>query len=145
MDELSTLGESRVRELAADGSETTFTLTPEDVGLPRRQYAEIAATGDKQAEAVRFLQTVAGHEKGSCEEITSLNAGAIFYLVDKTRTLSDGVYMARELIREGRALRKLAEWATVQADPGGRGLRRLEGVADRAGLGPAVAASLECG
>jgi anthranilate phosphoribosyltransferase len=145
MDELSTLGESRVRELAADGSESTFTLTPEDVGLPRRQYAEIAATGDKQTEAVRFLQTIAGKEKGSCEEITSLNAGAIFYLVDATRTLSDGVRLAHELIREGRALRKLAEWATVQADAGGRGLRRLKAVADRAGLGPAVAAGLRSG
>jgi anthranilate phosphoribosyltransferase len=142
MDELSILGESRVREIAADGSETTYTLTPEELGLPRRQYADIAATGDPQTEAVRFLQTLAGREQGGCEDITSLNAGAIFYLVDKTRTLSEGVHLARELIREGRALGKMLEWATVQADAGGRGIQRLKGVADRAGLGPVVAAGL---
>ncbi len=72
----------------------------------------------------------------------NLNAGAIFYLVDQTRTLSDGVRLARELIRDGQALRKLVEWATVQADAGGRGIQRLKGVADRAGLGPVVAAGL---
>ena len=75
----------------------------------------------------------------------NLNAGAIFYLVDTTRTLSDGAHLAHELIREGRALRKLAEWATVQADAGGRGLRRFKAAADRAGLGPAVAAGLKSG
>ena len=142
MDELSTLGESRVREVAADGSETTYTLSPEDVGLPRRQYAEIAATGDKQIEAVRFLQTIAGQEKEGCEDITSLNAGAIFYLVDRTRTLAEGVRLARELIRDGQALRKLVAWAVIQADADGRGIQRLQAVAAKAGLGPAVAAHL---
>jgi anthranilate phosphoribosyltransferase len=138
MDELSTLGESCVREIHADGSETTFTLVPEDVGLPRRRYAEIAATGDKRTEAVRFLKTLAGKEKGGCEEITCLNAGALFYLVDQTRTLAEGVRQARDLIRNGAALRKLAQWVTTQADAAGQGIRRLKAVADQAGLGPAV-------
>ncbi len=142
MDELSTLGESRVREFSADGTETDWSLTPEEVGLPRRQYAEIAATGDKQTEAVRFLQTVAGTEKGGCEDITSLNAGAIFYLVGETGTLADGVRRARALIREGEALRKLVHWVAIQADAPGEGIRRLEDVAARAHLGPVVASHL---
>ncbi len=142
IDELSTLGESRVREVAADGTETTWRLVPEEVGLPRRQYVEIAATGDRQAETVRFLQTVAGREQGGCEEITSLNAGAIFYLVDQVRTLADGVRQARALIREGEALRKLVQWVAVQADHDGRGIRRLQKMAARADLGPAVARHL---
>ncbi len=141
MDELSTLGESRVREFAPDG-ETTFTLTPEEVGLPRRRYSEIAATGDPETEAVRFLQTVAGVENGPCEEITCLNAGALFYLVDQVRTLADGVRQARDLIREGEALRKLVAWVGVQADADGRGIQRLRAVARRAGLGVAVAGQL---
>ncbi len=142
MDEFSTLGESRVREITANGTETSWTLTPEDVGLPRRRYAEIAATGDKQAEAVRFLQTVAGTEKGGCEEITSLNAGALFYLVDQATSLADGVRHARALIREGEALRKLVEWVAVQADAAGDGLLRLKDVAARAGLGAVVASHI---
>ena len=142
MDELSTLGESRVREIALDGTETSWTLTPEEVGLPRRRYAEIAATGDKQTEAVRFLQTVAGTEKGGCEEITSLNAGALFYLVDQSPTLADGVRQARALIREGEALRKLVQWVGVQADADGEGIQRLKAVAECAGLGPVVAGHL---
>ena len=142
MDEFSTLGESRVREITANGTETSWTLTPEEVGLPRRRYAEIAATGDKQAEAVRFLQTVAGTEKGGCEEITSLNAGALFYLVDQAASLADGVRHARALIREGEALRKLVEWVAVQADAAGDGLLRLKDVAARAGLGAVVASHI---
>ena len=142
MDELSNLGVSRVREIHTDGSETTFTLEPEDVGLPRRAYAEIAASGDRSREAVRFLQTVGGVEKGGCEEITCLNAGALFYLVDQTPRLAEGVRRARALIREGQALRKMVHWAATQADPAGEGLRRLQAVADRAGLGLAVRAAL---
>ncbi len=142
MDEFSTLGESRVREITANGTETSWTLTPEEVGLPRRRYAEIAATGDKQTEAVRFLQTVAGTEKGGCEEITSLNAGALFYLVDQSPTLADGVRQARALIREGEALRKLVQWVGVQADADGEGIQRLKAVAECAGLGPVVAGHL---
>ncbi len=142
MDELSTLGESRVREVAPDGTETTFTLTPEDVGLPRRRYDEIAATGDPETEAVRFLQTVAGVEKGACEEITCLNAGALLYLVDQARTLADGARQARELIREGEALRKLVQWVAIQADAAGAGIRRLEDVGARAHLGSVVASHL---
>ncbi len=142
MDELSNLGISRVREIHADGAETTFTLVPEDVGLPRRDYAEIAATGDRSKEAVRFLQTVGGVERGGCEEITCLNAGALFYLVDQTPRLAEGVRRARALIREGRALRKMVHWVATQADAAGEGIRRLQSVADHAGLGPAVRAAL---
>jgi anthranilate phosphoribosyltransferase len=142
IDELSNLGESRVHEFHADGSETTFSLVPEDVGLPRRAYAEIAAIGDPSKEAVRFLRTVGGLEKGGCEEITCLNAGALFYLVDQTTSLAAGVRRARALIRDGRALRKLVHWAATQADAAGDGIRRLKAVADQAGLGPVVRAVL---
>lgn len=136
MDELSNIGESRVREISPGGIEKTFTLTPEAVGLPRRRYDEIAATGDTQTEAVRFLRTVAGMEQGACEEITCLNAGAIFYLVDPARSLADGVRQARALIREGQALRKLTAWIRLQADAAGQGIQRFQVLAQKTGLAP---------
>ncbi len=134
MDELSNIGASRVREIFPDGTEQTFTLTPEAVGLPRRRYGEIAATGDTQAEAVRFLRTVAGVEQGACEEITCLNAGAIFYLVAPECALVDGVQKARALIREGHALRKLSAWVSLQADAAGQGKQRFQALARKAGV-----------
>ena len=136
MDELSNIGESCVREILPDGKEKNYTLTPEAVGLPRRRYAEIAAAGDTQAEAVRFLRTVAGMEQGACEEITCLNAGAIFYLVDQTPSLAEGVRQARALIRDGRALRKLRAWVQLQADAAGQGIQRLQALARMAGVAP---------
>ncbi len=136
MDELSNIGASRVREIFPDGTENTFTLTPEDVGLPRRRYDEIAAAGDRPTEAVRFMRTVAGVEQGACEEITCLNAGAIFYLVDPECSLADGVQKAQALIREGRALRKLSAWVRIQADAAGQGIQRFQALARKAGLAP---------
>ncbi|MDD5475625.1 MAG: hypothetical protein PHU03_03825, partial [Syntrophales bacterium] len=45
MDEISNIGETFIHESFPDGREATYVLSPEEVGLPRRRYEEIAATG----------------------------------------------------------------------------------------------------
>ncbi len=74
MDELSTIGESVVREFHPDGREDHYTLAPEDVGIRRAAYAEIAATADIRRETDRFLQVLAGTASSACIDITCLNA-----------------------------------------------------------------------
>jgi anthranilate phosphoribosyltransferase len=134
MDELSTLGESVIHEFHPDGSENTFSLVPEDVGLKRSEYGAIAALGDIRKEAVRFIQVIAGSGHSECIDLTCLNAGAILYLVGKTDSIRAGVEVCKELIHSGQALSKLSEWIAVQADPEGKGIQKYHDVAAAAGI-----------
>lgn len=138
MDELSNIGESVIHEFHPDGTENTFSLAPEDVGLKRAAYGAIAATGDVKKEAVRFLSVIGGTGPSACTDLTCLNAGAIFYLVGKNRTIQDGIMASRDIIESGQALSKLSQWVSVQADQAGKGTHRYLAAASAAGLRPQV-------
>jgi anthranilate phosphoribosyltransferase len=131
MDELLNIGESVIHEFHPDGTENTFSLAPEDVGLKRATYGAIAATGDVKKEAVRFLCILGGSGTSACTDLTCLNAGVIFYLVGKAGTIQDGVKASRDIIESGQALAKLSERVSVQA---GKGIHRYLEVASAAGL-----------
>jgi anthranilate phosphoribosyltransferase len=134
MDELSTIGESIVSEFFPDGRDVTYSITPEDVGIPRTNYGQIAATGDLRSEAVRFLKVIGGVDYPECRDITCFNAGAIFYLIGKVDSIKKGVIYARELIGTQMALKKMCEWVSVQAESEQAGLSKLVNVSRQAGL-----------
>jgi anthranilate phosphoribosyltransferase len=118
MDELSTIGESRVHEFYPDGREDRYSLAPEDVGIRRADYAQIAATGDVRREAGRFLDVLAGTAPEACIDMTCLNAAAVLYVAGKATDLKSGIAHSRDLIHSGRALEKFRHWAAVQKDDG---------------------------
>lgn len=129
MDELSTIGESVVHEFHPDGREDRYTLAPEDVGLRRAAYAEVAATGDLRQETGRFLDVLAGTAAPACIDITCLNAAAVLYVAGKAADLKSGVARCREIIHSGRALEKLRQWVAVQR---GEGRPSVKAFLDRA-------------
>jgi len=126
VDELSILGKTIISELFPDGKEERYTIVPEDVGLRRAKYEDIAQTGDIQMEAERFLQVLGGVGPEACIDFTCMNAAAIFYLAGKTDGLIPAVEKSRETILSGKALRKLAEWVSVQRSDSGEGEARFE-------------------
>ena len=134
MDELSTIGESVVSEFFPDGTDITYSIVPEDVGLQRTDYDKIAAIGDIRSEAVRFLKVICGVDYPECIDIACLNAGAIFYLIGKVDSIKEGVVYSKELIDTKAALNKLCEWVSVQTDPDQSGLAKLISVSRQAGL-----------
>ena len=134
MDELSTIGESVVCEFHPDGREDHFVLAPEDVGIRRADYGEVAATGDIRKESLRFLRVLAGTGPAACIDLTCLNAGAILYLVGAAADIRAGVGLSREIIHNGRAIGKLAAWVSAQADPDGAGIARFNALAKTAGV-----------
>jgi anthranilate phosphoribosyltransferase len=134
MDELSTLGESLVEEFHPDGRGERYRLAPEDLGIRRAAYADIAASGDLRRESERFLKVLAGTAHPAAIDITCLNAAAVLYVAGKTPDLQSGVERSRELIHGGRALQKLRHWVTVQADAGQNSVDRFLNIAGRAGV-----------
>jgi anthranilate phosphoribosyltransferase len=142
MDELSTIGETVIHEFHPDGREDTYGLAPEDVGIRRAGFADIASTGDVRREAVRFLKVVAGTADRASIDIACLNAGAVLYVAGQAATIAAGIEQSREILDTGRALSKLCAWRAAQAAPGKDSASRFHDVARQAGLADRVAPRL---
>jgi anthranilate phosphoribosyltransferase len=142
MDEISTLGETVVKEFFPDGRQTSYRITPEELGIDRTTYESIAAKGDVEKEAVRFMQVVGGVDHRECIDLVCANAGAVLYVAGRSKDLSTGVTAGRKLIDSGRAFEKLCQWIRVQSDPEQSGVTKFKQIAARAGLRDDVNRSL---
>lgn len=106
LDEISTLGPTRVSELDR-GKIQIYTIEPEDFGISRTKPGEIKG-GDAEENA-RILLKVLGGERGPHRDITLLNGAAVIYLSGAADNLEEGLRLARESVDSGRAYRKLKQ------------------------------------
>jgi anthranilate phosphoribosyltransferase len=126
MDELSTLGVTHIAELKEDGSIENYEVTPEDFGMKRGTFEELASTRDVQQDALALLKVLAGKDTGPRADIVCLNTAPLLYVMGKAKDLKEGVEMARQGIAEGKAMDKLRDWVTWQNDKPEDGLPTLE-------------------
>ncbi len=104
MDELSTLGPTRVAELR-EGAIERYELDPEDLGLPRVSPEDLQA-GDAVDNATVLRDILAG-EPGPKRDIVVLNAGAALYVAGVAPDLPAGLERAAAAIDSGAARAKL--------------------------------------
>ncbi|TBW37044.1 anthranilate phosphoribosyltransferase [Siculibacillus lacustris] len=105
LDEITVTGETHVAALA-DGRVTVFTVTPEQVGLPRHP-PEALKGGDAQRNAEALRAVLAG-EPSAYRDIVLMNAGAAAVVAGRAAGLAEGVAMAREAIDSGAAHARLS-------------------------------------
>lgn len=104
LDELSTIGPTRVSELK-DGEVHTWRLEPQSLGLP---YARLSDLQVENAEdSARVIRRVLAGEKGPARDISVLNAGAAIHIADRAFDLSEGIALAQGAIDSGAARRSL--------------------------------------
>ncbi|WP_292042847.1 MULTISPECIES: anthranilate phosphoribosyltransferase [unclassified Brevundimonas] len=104
LDELTTTGPTEVAEWK-DGTINRFTITPEDVGLPRATLADIQG-GDAEVNAAA-LRALLNGETGSYRDIVLLNAAAALVVSDVAEDLKSGIAQAAAIIDDGRAMAAL--------------------------------------
>jgi anthranilate phosphoribosyltransferase len=104
LDELSTIGPTRVSELR-DGHIHTWTLDPAKLGLPYARLSDLQVSSVD--EAADHLQRVMNGEGGPMRDIALLNAAAGLVIAGKCRDLKDGLVAAADAIDSGRARRVL--------------------------------------
>ena len=104
LDELSTIGQTRVTEVR-DGKTSTYAVTPEDLGLKRASLEQIA--GGTVEENARLLGDVLAGKAGPARDIVLLNAGAAIVAGGRAGDLRSGVQAAARAIDSGAALDKL--------------------------------------
>jgi anthranilate phosphoribosyltransferase len=103
-DEITTTGETKVSSLA-DGVVTSFSITPEEVGLPRHKREDLR--GGDAAFNARALRNLLEGAPGAYRDTVLMNAGAGLIVAGKAATLGDGVKLAASAIDDGRAERVL--------------------------------------
>jgi anthranilate phosphoribosyltransferase len=105
IDEITTTGETKVSEVSQDGV-STYTITPEEVGLTRVDLQKLQGgkTADESAEQLRG---VLRGEPGPRYDMVLINAGAALLAAGKVKNLQEGLAMAADTITSGAALAKL--------------------------------------
>ena len=104
MDEASLAGTNECL-LVDQGTITSFSLHPEDVGLPVRPIEAIQG-GDAKTNAAILLRVLRG-EKSAYTDTAVLNAALGLFAYGKVDDVFDGIGFATESIESGRALKTL--------------------------------------
>jgi len=116
LDEISVSAPTRVSEVRG-GEIRSYELTPEEIGV--RTHPIEAVLGGDANENAKIARDVLGGAGGARHDIVAANAGAALYVAGLAATIRDGVAMASETIRSGRAAAKLEELVAVSKEVGG--------------------------
>jgi len=108
LDEISLSGETRVSEVH-QGAVQTYTVTPEDFGLPRAPLAALAG-GDAQHNAQILREVLAG-KPGPHRDVVLANAAAAICAAGLGKDFRESAALATSSIDRGTAAAKLAELA----------------------------------
>lgn len=101
LDEISISGESKISEVR-NGEVRTYYVTPEDFGIKRAPIRAIQG-GDARQNA-EIIRSILSSEGGARLDVVLLNAAAGLVVGGKAGSLRDGIELARESIRSGKAL-----------------------------------------
>jgi anthranilate phosphoribosyltransferase len=100
LDELSTLGPTRVSELRG-GAISSWTLDPASVGISYSRLSDLQVNSvDEAADALR---SVLAGEKGPKRDISMLNAAGALVVAERAPDLKTGIKMAGDALDSGKA------------------------------------------
>ncbi|MBL7080978.1 MAG: anthranilate phosphoribosyltransferase [Candidatus Omnitrophica bacterium] len=106
MDEISTLGKTKVSELTLEGRIKNYFIDPRDFGLRLVHPEELSGKTIKGNSKI-LTDILTGKEKGAKRDIVVFNAAAGLYLGGKAGDLKEALNLAKETIDSGKALEKL--------------------------------------
>jgi anthranilate phosphoribosyltransferase len=105
MDEITTAESTQVWELRQANLISTKTITPEEFNLKRSEQADLC--GGTAEENAAIVKRVLDGQSGAAADVVIFNAGAALYTVERVKTLSEGIQLARETLACGKARARL--------------------------------------
>lgn len=114
LDELSTLGPTRVSELK-NGDVRTWHLDPGELGLPNARLSDLQVNGAEESAAM-IRQVLAG-QLGPARDIAVLNAGAAIHIADGATDLRHGLRLAQDALDSGYARQTLESLVRLSHAP----------------------------
>ena len=113
MDELTNLGKTRVVELIEDEIRE-YEISPEMFGIDVAEPEDIR--GGNPVENARAALSILKGERSPRTDVVALNSAAALYISGRSSSLHEGLELAGEAIRSGRALAKLREFSAFAHD-----------------------------
>ncbi|MCG7852602.1 MAG: anthranilate phosphoribosyltransferase, partial [Methanosarcinaceae archaeon] len=107
MDEISNISDTFVAELK-NGVISTYTLTPEELGIERASANEIV--GGTPKENAQDINYILKGEKGPKRDIIVINAAAALYVAGKADSVKEAIPLVEDVIDSDKALEKLNEF-----------------------------------
>jgi anthranilate phosphoribosyltransferase len=104
LDELSTLGPTRISELR-QGQIHTWTFDPADVGIPYAKLSDLQVNSVEEAAAA--LQDVLAGKPGPKRDISLLNAAAALVVAEGAESIEEGLAMAKDAVDSSKARQAL--------------------------------------
>ncbi|MEN6356147.1 MAG: anthranilate phosphoribosyltransferase [Armatimonadota bacterium] len=112
LDEMSTIGETRISELK-DGKVKTYTITPADFGINTAKPEDLAAGTGSVVDNVQALLSVLDGERGPRRDIVLLNAAAALVVAGKADDIRGGMTLAAQSIDSGAAMEALKRFKSI--------------------------------
>jgi len=110
LDELSTLGPTRVSELSG-GEVRTWTLDPKELGIPYARLSDLQVNSAQESADV--IRRILAGEKGAPRDIAMLNAAGALVVAGASADLPTAIFMAQTAIDDGSARRGLEALARL--------------------------------
>jgi len=114
LDELSTLGPTRVSELR-DGEIHTWTFDPQSLELPYARLSDLQV--DSVDQAADAMRRVLAAERGPLYDIAALNAAAALVVAGRAADLTEGLKLSREALDSGLARETLGKLVALSNTP----------------------------
>lgn len=108
LDELSVGGKTIVSELK-DGMVRKYQLDPSELGIKRRDLAELKGGASPKENAQIVLSILKGEEKEAKRDVALLNAAAAIYVAEQASDMAEALSSAEQSLDSGAALKKLNE------------------------------------
>ena len=118
LDEISVVGHTKVCEVHA-GTVSTFYVHPSDFGLTPTTIDRLRVDG--LDDSVRIARSVLAAEAGPARDFVLANAAAGLVVAGRAGSLPDGVRIALDALRGGRAAATLERMAQCSRGPEGQG------------------------
>lgn len=109
MDELTNLGKTKVVELIDDRIKE-YDVCPEALGIDVAEPEDLR--GGSPIENARAAISILKGENSHRTDVVALNSAAALYISGRSSSLDEGLELARETIRSGRALAKLKDFCS---------------------------------
>ena len=110
LDEISICSETIISELK-EHTINEYRISPKSFGLKLRTFDEIEANSSK--ESLILVNKAFAGENSAVQDMIALNSGAALYIANITNSIKDGVEMAFELMNNGKAAQKLADYVRI--------------------------------
>jgi|TARA_B110000263_G_scaffold241808_1_gene246470 anthranilate phosphoribosyltransferase len=113
LDEISTTASTKISHLQEDNTIESTAVSPADFGMVKASLEDLKG-GEPDENAVIIKNILNNTDQGKKADIVILNAGAGIFVGGKSKTLKEGVEVARASIKSGAALEKLNQLAAVK-------------------------------